>query len=181
MWEATELYWLRRLLRALHTPQLLPLQTIEVPLRTLYGSHWSLTGRQVPGARTTDAAVYLPGRNALLLTHGAIAAARHRISTVALGILDSNPFGDATPRFFRLMAAALSAALQRPIRIVTPLARSSKSHVIRSAAAAGVPLHLTCSCLSPRGRLHCGRCNKCAERRRGFHAARIKDPTHYAR
>ena len=160
---------------------MLPLRIVDAPLRTLYGSHWSLTGRRVPGARSADAAVYLPGRNALLITHAAVASAGQRISTIALGVLKGNPFGDATPRFFRLMGDALSEALRYPIRVAAPLARAPKSRLIRSAAAAGVPLQLTFSCIHPRGRSHCGRCNKCAERRRAFRAARLQDPTDYVR
>jgi 7-cyano-7-deazaguanine synthase len=44
----------------------------------------------------------------------------------------------------------------------------------------GLPLELTFSCLRPVGGLHCGRCNKCAERRRGFAEAGLPDPTQYA-
>src|SRR3989338_2696832 len=63
VWEPAEMYWLRRLLRALSTPALRPLRAIPLPMRALYGPHWSLTGRRMPGARSADAAVYLPGRN----------------------------------------------------------------------------------------------------------------------
>ena len=182
-WEAAEVSCLRRYLAATRTPRLAPLQLIEMPMRSLYGdgAHWSFTGRGIPGARSADAAVYLPGRNALLLTHAAVFAAPRRITTLALGILRGNPFGDATPRFFHLLAAALTEALRHPVRLLTPLAHTSKRELVRTASAAGLPLHLTCSCIRPRGLRHCGRCNKCAERRRAFRAARITDPTSYVR
>jgi len=177
VWETAELYWLKRFLRAIRTPQLHPLQVVDLPVRRLYGRHWSLTGRRVPGARSADAAVYLPGRNALLLSVAAIVASERRVSTIALGVLKGNPFGDATPRFFSQMASALSQALRRPIRILAPLRRLSKTQLIREAAA---PLALTFSCLRPqRGYRHCGRCNKCAERRRAFREAGVPDPTKY--
>jgi len=145
----------------------------------VYGSHWSLTGRDVPGARTPDRAVYLPGRNAVLLSAAAIACVPQRVSTFALGTLKGNPFGDATPQFLRALSQALSQALGRSVRFTTPLARLSKVQVIRRAARA--PLALTFSCLTPRrGYRHCGRCNKCAERRQAFRLARVDDPTSYA-
>ena len=155
----------------------LPLAVIEMPLRSVYGPHWSLTGRRIPSARSVDAAVYLPGRNALLLTLAATAAVRRGMRSIAIGTLSGNPFGDASPRFFPRMARGLSDALNRPVRIATPLRRMKKSRLIRSANRA--PLHLTFSCLSPRGWLHCGACNKCAERRRAFRAAGVQDPTSY--
>jgi 7-cyano-7-deazaguanine synthase len=177
IWEPTELYWVKRLLRALRSPRLAPLVVIDLPLRGLYGAHWSLTGRGIPGRRSADAAVYLPGRNALLLTAAGIACAGRRIRRIAIGTLAGNPFGDATPAFFRRLAACLSGALGHPVQIIAPLRRLSKAQLIR--AAAGAPLGLTFSCLRPRGRRHCGACNKCAERRRAFRAAGIPDPTRY--
>ena len=180
VWEPAEMHWLRRLLRALRTPALRSLRVVDLPARPFYGPHWSLTGRRVPGAHSRDAAVYLPGRNALLLTAGAIVAARERASTVALGVLRGNPFGDATPRFFSTMSSALSQALGRNIRIIAPLRGMHKAQLICADAAA--PWALTFSCLNPRaGAHHCGRCNKCAERRRAFRLAGITDPTRYAR
>jgi 7-cyano-7-deazaguanine synthase len=177
LWEDAELLWLRRFLSALRSRHLLPLHLVELPLRAIYGPHWSFTGRNVPGAASADSAVYLPGRNALLLAEAAVVAARRRISILALGTLKGNPFGDATPRFFATMASALTQALGRPIRVAAPLRSLRKPELIRRAA--GAPLALTFSCLRPRGRLHCGRCNKCAERRRAFRLARVADPTTY--
>lgn len=176
-WEGAELYWLRRFLRAVRAPGLRSLRVVDTPLRSTYGPHWSLTGRRIPGAMSRDAAVYLPGRNALLLSYAAIICAQRKASTVVLGTLKSNPFSDASPTFFRDMSACLSRALHHPLRVLTPLRRVTKAQLIRSAASA--PLGLTFSCLRPRGHRHCGRCNKCAERRRAFRAAGVVDPTRY--
>jgi 7-cyano-7-deazaguanine synthase len=177
VWESAELSWLRRFLRAQRSPRLLPLTVIEMPLRAVYGPHWSFTGRRIPSARSADAAVYLPGRNVLLLALAAAAAVRRGVRSIAIGTLAGNPFGDASPRFFSRMARSLTEALGQPIRIIAPLRRVKKSRLIRLAGRA--PLHLTFSCLSPRRGLHCGRCNKCAERRRAFRAAGVQDPTSY--
>ena len=178
-WETVELFWLRRFLRAIRCQALAPLDVVAVPLRPLYGAHWSLTGCCVPGAGSADHAVFLPGRNVFLIGHAAVRCAPQRLSTIALGTLKGNPFGDASPRFFSRFGSCLAQALGRPIRIIAPLRRSTKYQVIR--AAADLPLQLTFSCLSPAGRLHCGACNKCAERRRAFRAAGRQDPTSYAR
>ena len=176
-WEPAELYWLKRFLRAVRSKQLAPLVTLHLPLRSLYGPHWSLTGRGIPGSQSADEAVYLPGRNVLLLTAAAVVCAERRIRRLAIGTLSGNPFGDASPAFFRRMSSCLSGALARPLQVVAPLRRLTKTQLIHAAAEA--PLALTFSCLRPRGRRHCGGCNKCAERRRAFRNAGIADPTRY--
>ena len=179
-WEGEELRALRRLLSRMRTLRLRPLKVVVLPIASLYGAHWSTTRRKVPGAESRDAAVYLPGRNVVLLTAAAIVAARHGICDIALGVLPGNPFGDASPRFFTLMAQSLTQALGREIKVLAPLSRTRKAQLIRQAAGI-VPFELTVSCLRPRGLMHCGRCNKCAERRRAFQAARVADPTRYQR
>jgi 7-cyano-7-deazaguanine synthase len=55
----------------------------------------------------------------------------------------------------------------------------TKTDIIRRGRH--LPLGLTFSCIAPVSRRHCGRCNKCAERRRAFVAAGIADPTDYAK
>ena len=184
-WERAELQGLRRWLapmrtQSMHrgTSRLAPLAVIDAPLRTVYGAHWSLTGRDVPSHRSRDAAVYLPGRNLLLLSYAAMYAVRRGLFIIALGTLGGNPFGDATPHFFRQLSACLRRALSYPIQIVTPLRRFTKAHVLR--ALPNRPFHLTFSCIHPMGLRHCGRCNKCAERRRAFRNAGMIDHTSYA-
>ena len=132
----------------------------------------------MPHARTRDEAVYLPGRNLLLLSKAAVFCGLHKIDAIAIGSLDHNPFPDATPRFFRDFAALAGDALGFRIKVVAPLRTLRKEVVLRRGK--WLPLHLSFSCLVPRRGLHCGRCNKCAERRRAFREAGAKDLTRYA-
>jgi len=186
IWEQAELRSLRRFLRAVrhdsffipHPSSFQSLTILHVPVRDLYGAHWSVTGRHVPGARTPDRAVYLPGRNLLLLSQAAIFCVKYRIGTIALGSLGHNPFPDATPKFFRDFSRAASEALGQRLKTVTPFRRLTKAQVIRRGRR--LPLHLSFSCLSPRRGRHCGRCNKCAERQRAFREAGREDLTRYA-
>jgi len=52
----------------LTNPAARPLVVMNSPITDVYGSHWSVSGREVPDERSADDAVYLPGRNLLLLS-----------------------------------------------------------------------------------------------------------------
>jgi 7-cyano-7-deazaguanine synthase len=181
VWERAELRALRRFLRALHAPRstLHALTVLSLPATDLYGKHWSTTGRRVPGAKTHDEAVYLPGRNLMLLSKAAVFCALHKIPVIAVGSLGHNPFADATPQFFGEFAVVAGGVLDFKFQIVTPFRRLAKAQVVRRGRH--LPLHLSFSCLVPRIGRHCGRCNKCAERRRAFRAAGVEDKTIYAK
>jgi len=177
-WEPEELRAVRRWLDALSTPRLDELVLLDLPLEDLYEDHWSVTGRDAPGGATADDAVYLPGRNALLAIKAALWCQLHGIERLALGVLQSNPFDDATPAFFDHFEAALNCGRDRPLRIVRPFARLTKRQVMERGR--DLPLELTFSCIAPVGGLHCGRCNKCAERRAAFRLIDAEDLTEYA-
>lgn len=143
-----------------------PLTVLDVPTRDVYGAHWGFHGRGIPGARSQDAAVYLPGRNALLLTAAGVFAAVRNIPVLYIGTLSANPFGDATAVFYRTQARTLSLALGKSLRIEAPFRRKAKKNLVPWARA--LPLRHVFSCLNPRGFAPCGRCNKCAELQRIF-------------
>ena len=95
---------------------------LDLPLVDVYGVHWSTTGKAVPGAGTPDEAVYLPGRNALLLVKAALWCQLRNVAELALAPLGSNPFPDATDGFFNDFESALNRATGSNLRIVRPLA-----------------------------------------------------------
>jgi 7-cyano-7-deazaguanine synthase len=177
-WEGAELKAVRAILKAVGSGMADPLVVLKMPLRDLYGNHWSVTGQNTPDAGSPDEAVYLPGRNALLAIKPALWCAMHGIEELALAVLASNPFSDATDEFFRDFEAALERATGSRVRLTRPFARLLKKDVMELGR--GLPLQLTFSCIAPVGRLHCGRCNKCAERQHAFHSISAADPTRYA-
>src|SRR5688572_18149864 len=71
-WQRGELAALERFLAAVATDDLAELVVLDLPLADLYGGHWSLTGREIPAADSPDEAVFLPGRNALLIVKAAV-------------------------------------------------------------------------------------------------------------
>jgi 7-cyano-7-deazaguanine synthase len=176
-WEGEELHQLHRFLQAVRCPTLSPLQVLDLPVADLYGAHWSITGKEVPGAETPDEAVYLPGRNVLLLSKAMIWCHLHQVPAVALALLAANPFLDATPAFFAAFEDALGLALEDRIEVLRPYAGLSKREVMQRGRE--LPLALTFSCIRPVAGQHCGRCNKCAERRRAFADAGMADATLY--
>jgi 7-cyano-7-deazaguanine synthase len=177
-WQIEEQTALQAFLSAVATPELSPLVTLEMPLADLYGQHWSLTGRGVPDARSPDEAVYLPGRNALLLTKAAVWCQLHSIGELALAPLGTSPFEDAGEAFFHDFQAAINRGAPRPVRLVRSFGEMTKQQVM--SLGRGLPLELTFSCIAPVNGLHCGRCNKCAERKTAFAEAAFPDRTAYA-
>ncbi len=178
VWERQEILAVRRFLRALSGPRLAELVVLSLPMEDVYGPHWSVTGCHAPDRSSPDEAVYLPGRNLLLVLKAAVWCQLHGIGQLALGVLRSNPFADATDGFFADLQAVLDRYPGQRVEVVRPLAGLEKPSVIRMGK--DLPLELTFSCIAPRNRRHCGQCNKCAERIAAFRAAGLADPTLYA-
>jgi len=178
VWQEYEVRAVRRLVTALASPLLEELVELEMPVDDLYAGHWSVTGRDVPDDRSDDAAVFLPGRNPLLLIKPALWCAMHGVPKLALATLAANPFDDAKPDFFVKFEAMIAQAIGTEVRIVRPFEMLSKRCVLQLGRE--MPLKLTFSCLSPVGDKHCGRCNKCAERATAFSLLGVTDPTEYA-
>jgi 7-cyano-7-deazaguanine synthase len=190
-WEPAERAMLDRLLAApVFAGNAAPLARVEFTMRDVYPpSHWAIRGTP-PAYDTPDDDVYLTGRNLVLLTKAGVVAAQSKANRIALGPLAGNPFPDARPEFFSTMARALTQGLDHAIEIVTPFVTWKKQDVIKRGVELGVPLDVTLSCMNPMmasrpkpqvpGPLHCGLCSKCRERRDGFDAAGVSDPTPYA-
>jgi 7-cyano-7-deazaguanine synthase len=178
VWQEEELKTARRFLEALGSPGPDDLVVLDLPVADLYADHWSMTGREIPDGASPDEAVYLPGRNALLVVKAATWCQLHGIGELALGVLGTSPFEDAHGPFFENLEDVLNCPPAPPVRLTRPFAEMNKTDVMRLGR--GLPLKHTFSCLAPVDGLHCGKCNKCAERKRAFRAARIEDPTPYA-
>jgi 7-cyano-7-deazaguanine synthase len=158
------------------------LVVLGLPAADLYGNHWSVSGHGVPAHDSPDEAVELPGRNALLAVKPLIWCGMHGVERLALATLAGNPFADATPEFFTAFSRAVSLGLGRTVTVVAPFAVLTKRDVMLRGR--DLPLAATFSCIAPPQAVgspsHCGRCNKCAERRRAFAAAGLPDATAYA-
>jgi 7-cyano-7-deazaguanine synthase len=192
-WESAERQAVHALLTRLTATSARPLVTLSVDMSDVYpANHWAMVGRP-PGYHTPDEAVYLPGRNIVLLGKTAVFCATAGIARIVIGTLAHNPFPDATADFRAAMAAALSAGLNHRLQIDAPYADLGKAEVIHRGLALDLPFELTLSCMSPvwtpaaiaakaapTVAQHCGICSKCRERHLAFVEAGAADPTPYA-
>ena len=177
-WEDAEEAHLRRFLGTLTDPAPQPLLVVDVPIGPVYGSHWSVSGQDVPDDETPDDAVYLPGRNLLLLALPSVWCQLNGVHQIALGTLKGNPFPDATDAFFTEFSRLVERGMDHVLEVLTPFSDLGKADVLELGR--GLALEHTFSCIDPHDGRHCGRCNKCAERRHAFASCSIDDRTDYA-
>ena len=177
-WEKTELEYLKRFINAIKAPNLAELIILDVPVGDLYKDHWSLTGINVPDIESPDEAVFLPGRNVLLTAKALLWCNLNQVKSLSLAVLESNPFPDATDSFFLTMEQAINESVSGNVKLLRPYAGMHKTDVLKIGRNA--PLEYTFSCIYPINGMHCGKCNKCAERKNGFSQASMKDPTSYS-
>lgn len=163
IWEKAELFWLKKYLKAIRAKNLTPLKILNLPADDM-DQGWAVTGRKTPGIRSHDREVYLPGRNLLLLSKAAIFCALKKIPKIAIGTLSGNPFPDASKDFFKNLERIASRGLGFRIKISAPFRGLRKKDLLKKGKE--LPLHLSFSCLKPRGLHPCGWCNKCAEKAR---------------
>jgi len=177
-WEASEIAALRRFVSELANPAIQQVEELRFEMTDLYGAAWYASGVGIPGYHEADERWEIPGRNITLLTKAGVWCSLRSVGNIALGLLASNPFPDATPGFFSAMQEALSLGLGAPLLLHRPFGCLHKPEVV--ALGRDLPLQLTLSCASPVDGLHCGKCGKCRERIEAFATAGVKDPTVYA-
>ena len=131
---------------------------------------------------------YVPARNTIFLSLTLGLAEVSGASDVFIGVnaLDYSGYPDCRPEFieaFQKMAAlATKAGVEgHPIRINAPLQHMSKADIVREAHRLGLDAGLSWSCYDPTpdGK-HCGQCDSCRLRSKGFVEACLPDPTIYA-
>ena len=131
---------------------------------------------------------YVPARNTVFLSLALAWAEAAGGTDLFIGVnaLDYSGYPDCRPGFIRAfedMAAQATKAGVEGTRFTvhTPLIDMTKADIVREAARLGVDLGTTWSCYdpTPQGR-HCGACDSCRLRRKGFAEAGVPDPTVYA-
>ena len=162
-WEKTEVKWAQKL---------------WVWLRKKYTSILPFKIVPAKGLRPSDSGIEIPLRNLILISSVAIEAKRKGINKVACGSLGIYPFPDNNRNFFDRLEALFSENYREKIAIDTPFMGKKKAEIV-NAFYSKAPYHLTFSCMRPIKNQHCGKCEKCIERKEGFRQAGIPDPTFY--
>lgn len=88
-------------------------------------------------------------------------------------------YPDCRPEFAAAMDTAALLSGLRPITIMRPFIKMTKSDIVALGAYLGVIFSFTWSCYQGQ-ETHCGQCGTCVERREAFQLAGVNDPTQYA-
>ncbi len=131
---------------------------------------------------------YVPARNTIFLSLalGWAEAAGARDLFIGVNALDYSGYPDCRPEFIAafegLAEIATKAGVEgQPFKIHAPLQHMTKADIVREGTRLGVDMGLSWSCYDPTPEgLHCGECDSCRLRSKGFEEAGIADPTAYA-
>ncbi|MDB5698722.1 MAG: hypothetical protein JWN69_1526 [Alphaproteobacteria bacterium] len=131
---------------------------------------------------------YVPARNTIFLSLalGLAEASGARDIFIGVNALDYSGYPDCREEFVdqfeRLANVATKAGVEEGgFSVHRPLVRLTKSEIVREAARLGLDAGLSWSCYDPTYHgLHCGLCDSCRLRSKGFAEAGLLDPTQYA-
>ncbi|MCK0530941.1 7-cyano-7-deazaguanine synthase QueC [Sphingobium agri] len=131
---------------------------------------------------------YVPARNTIFLSLTLGLAEVSGANDIFIGVnaLDYSGYPDCRPEFIdafqHLASLATKAGVEgHPVRINAPLQHMSKAAIAREANRLGLDAGMSWSCYDPApGDQHCGLCDSCRLRSKGFEEAGLPDPTRYA-
>ena len=128
---------------------------------------------------------YVPARNTIFLSLalGWAEAAGARDLFIGVNALD---YPDCRPEFIQGFEALAELATRAgvegsPFRVQAPLQHMTKADIVQEGARLGLDMGLSWSCYDPSpDARHCGLCDSCRLRHKGFVEAGVPDPTRYA-
>ena len=131
---------------------------------------------------------YVPARNTIFLSLalGLAEASSARDIFIGVNALDYSGYPDCRPQFIaefeRLANLSTKAGVEGDgFTIHAPLLEMTKSEIAREAERLGLDAAMSHSCYDPLSDgTHCGRCDACRLRAKGFAEAGLEDPTAYA-
>ena len=131
---------------------------------------------------------YVPARNTIFLSLclGWAEAAGARDLFIGVNALDYSGYPDCRPAFVAAFEEMANLATKAGVEgdrftVRTPLIDLSKADIVREALRLRLDPGLSWSCYDPTPDLrHCGLCDSCRLRAKGFAEAGVPDPTDYA-
>lgn len=131
---------------------------------------------------------YVPARNTIFLSLalGWAEAAGARDLFIGVNALDYSGYPDCRPEFIAAFEGLAEIATKAGVEgqrfaIHAPLQHMTKADIVREGQRLGVDMGVSWSCYDPApGGVHCGTCDSCRLRSKGFEDAGIPDPTVYA-
>ena len=131
---------------------------------------------------------YVPARNTIFLSLslGWAEAAGARDLFIGVNALDYSGYPDCRPEFVEAFEHMANLATRAGVEgdrftVHTPLLEMSKADIAAEAARLGLDAGLSWTCYDPTpAGEHCGLCDACRLRAKGFVEAGLTDPTRYA-
>ncbi len=123
----------------------------------------------------------VPNRNSIFLSLAIAYALNIGANHVFYGahLSDRGVYPDCRKEFVNaFMHAERLATDNFELTIEAPFVNVNKSEIVKLGTKLGVPYQITWSCYKS-GRLHCGVCSSCRERKRAFLEAEVSDATEY--
>jgi 7-cyano-7-deazaguanine synthase len=131
---------------------------------------------------------YVPARNTIFLSLALAWAEAEGARDLFIGVnaVDYSGYPDCRPEFVAAFEAMANLATKTGVEgerfhIHAPLLDMTKADIVREAGRLRLDASLTHSCYDPAvdGR-HCGHCDACLLRAKGYAEAGVPDPTRYA-
>ena len=167
------------------------LKFVEISfLKELGGSSLTDLKRKVPIGEAVNLdkekatpSTWVPCRNLILLAHASAYAEVISADAIFVGFNaeEAMSYPDNEKEFVERYNAVLEKAVAsycQPPTVKAPLVDLFKPDIIKKGIELKAPLHLTYSCYLGEEK-HCGVCESCLHRRRGFEEAGVDDPTVY--
>jgi len=131
---------------------------------------------------------YVPARNTIFLSValGWAEATGARDLYIGINALDYSGYPDCRPAFLEAFQTMANLATKAGVEgegftVHAPLLHMSKAEIAAEATRLGLDAGMSWSCYDPTpDGLHCGLCDSCRLRAKGFAEAGLPDPTRYA-
>ena len=162
--------------------------TIDM-IKELRGSALTDYGKVVPAGeevkldRNETPPTWVPCRNLVLLSLASAYAEVISADSIFVGFNaeEAKSYPDNSKEFverYNVVLEKAVASFSTPPEVRAPLVDLLKPEIIKKGIEVGAPLKFTYSCYLG-GEKHCGLCESCQHRRRGFRNAGVEDPTEY--